>query len=44
MSGSPGIHRGRKGKLRVDKLTYRFRGLDVRLTNQGGKVVTKLLA
>jgi hypothetical protein len=26
------------------KLTYRFRGLDVRLTNQGGKVVQKLLA
>ena len=26
------------------KLTYRFRGLDVRLTNQGGKVVKSLLA
>jgi hypothetical protein len=26
------------------KLTYRFRGLDVRLTNQGGNVVKKLLA
>jgi hypothetical protein len=26
------------------KLTYRFRGLDVRLTNQGGKVVKALLA
>jgi hypothetical protein len=26
------------------KLTYRLRGLDVRLTNQGGKVVKKLLA
>ena len=25
------------------KVTYRFRGLDVRLTNQVGKVVTKLL-
>jgi hypothetical protein len=26
------------------RLTYRFRGLDVRLTNQGGSVVKKLLA
>jgi hypothetical protein len=26
------------------RLTYRFRGLDVRLTNQGGKVVKALLA
>jgi hypothetical protein len=26
------------------KLSYRFRGLDVRLTNQAGKVVKKLLA
>jgi hypothetical protein len=26
------------------RLTYRFRGLDVRLTNQGGKVVKSILA
>ena len=26
------------------RLTHRFRGLDVRLTNQGGRVVKRLLA